>query len=107
MQEKEWKSSDFYAMPEISKCQEILEEIEKSNEIHIQMAPPNSLKELPIIAVPNSYNVLSYKFSHKKILIPLVPKPKSYIKGNCDILKKLPRNLDSVAYIPTFRTNLI
>ena len=40
-------------MAKINKCQEILEEIEKSNEIYIQIEPPNSLKGRPIIAGPN------------------------------------------------------
>ena len=30
-------------MPKINKCKEILEEIEKSNDISIQMEPPNNL----------------------------------------------------------------
>ena len=50
----QWKSSNFYVMPKINKCQEILKEIENSNEIYIQMEPPNSLKGHPIIAGPNS-----------------------------------------------------
>ena len=80
-------------MPKINKCQEILEEIEKSNEIYIQMESPNSLKGRPIIAGPNSP---AQKLSSllEKIQAPLAPKLKSYIKGDLDILKKLPRNLD-------------
>ena len=38
----QWKYSNFYVMPKINKCQESLEEIEKSNEIYIQMKPPNT-----------------------------------------------------------------
>ena len=41
-------------MPEINKCSKILKENEKSNEIYIQMEPPNSLKGCPIIVGPNS-----------------------------------------------------
>ena len=41
-------------MPEINKCRKIPKENEKSNEIYIQMEPPNSLKGCPIIVGPNS-----------------------------------------------------
>ena len=70
-----------------------LEEIEKSNEISIQMEPPNSLKGRPIIAGPKSP---SQRLSSilEKILTPLVPKLRSYIKDDWDFFKKLPRNLD-------------
>ena len=50
---RKWKSSNLYVIPKINKCKEILEEIEKSNEICIQMEPPISLKGHPIIAGPN------------------------------------------------------
>ena len=50
----QWKSIYFYVMPKTNKWQGTLKEIEKSNEVYIQMEPPNSLKGLPIIAGPNS-----------------------------------------------------
>ena len=50
----QWKSSNFYVIPKINKCQEILKEIKKSNKICIQIKPPNSLKGLPIRAGRNS-----------------------------------------------------
>ena len=50
----QWKSSNFNVMPKINKCKEILEEIEKSNEVCIQMEPLNSLKGHFIMAGPNS-----------------------------------------------------
>ena len=81
-------------MPKINKCQEILEEIEKSSEIYIQMEPRNSLKGRPIIAGPNSPTQRLSSLL-EKILTPLVPKLKSYIKDDWDFLKKLPRNIDS------------
>ena len=77
----QWKSSNFYVMPKINKCQEILEEIEKSNDIYIQMEPPNSLKGRLIIAGPNSSTQrLSSRL--EKILTPLVHKLKSCIKDD-------------------------
>ena len=80
-------------MPKINKCQEILEEIEKSNEVYIQMESPNSLKGRPIIAGPNSPTQRLSSLL-EKILTPLIPKLKSYIKDDLGFLKKLPRNLD-------------
>ena len=35
------KSCNFYVLAKINKCKEILEEIEKSNEVYIQIEPPN------------------------------------------------------------------
>ena len=72
-------------MPEIKKYKEILEEIEKCNEIYIQMEPPNSLKGRPIIAGLNSLTqVKSYLL--EKNLTPLVPKIKSCTKESWDFL---------------------
>ena len=89
----QWKTSNFYVKPKINKCQEILEEIEKSSESYIQIKPPNSLKGRPIIAGPNSPTQRLSSFL-EKISIPLEPKLKSYIKDEWDFLKKLPSNLD-------------
>ena len=75
------------------------------------MEPPNSLKGRPNIAGLNSPTGRLSSLL-KKILTPMVPKVKSYIKDDWDNLKKLPRNLDpnftfSERDIPTFRTNLV
>ena len=53
----------------------------------------NSLKGRPIIAGPNSPTQRLSSLL-EKILTPLVPKLKSYIKDNWDLVKKLPKNLD-------------
>ena len=50
----QWKSSNFYVMSKVNKCLDILEEIEKSIEIYIQMKPPTSLKGRPVIASSHS-----------------------------------------------------
>ena len=80
-------------MLEIYKYQDILEEIENFSEIYIQTEPPNNLKGCPIIADPNSPTQRSSSLL-EKILTPLIPKLKSYIKDDLGFLKKLPRNLD-------------
>ena len=59
--------------------------------MYIQMEPPNSLKGYSVIAFPNSPTEISL---FEKMLTPVLPKLKSYIKDKWDILKKLPRNFD-------------
>ena len=78
---------------EIYKYQDILEEIETFSEIYIQTEPPNNLKGRPIIADQNSPTQRLSSLL-EKILTPLIPKLKSYIKDDLGFLKKLPRNLD-------------
>ena len=80
-------------MLEIYKYQDILEEIETFSEIYIQTEPPNNLKGRPIIADKNSPTQRLSSLL-EKILTPLIPKLKSYIKDDLGFLKKLPRNLD-------------
>ena len=80
-------------MLEIYKYQDILEEIENFSEIYIQTEPPNNLKGRPIIADQNSPTQRLSSLL-EKILTPLIPKLKSYIKDDLGFLKKLPRNLD-------------
>ena len=79
------------------------------------MEPPNSLKGRLVIASPNSPTQRLSSLL-KKILTRLVPKLKSYIKDNWDLLKKLPRNLDAnftffmcdiVSLYTKFHTNLV
>ena len=80
-------------MLEIYKYQDILEENETFSEIYIQTEPPNNLKGRPIIADQNSPTQRLSSLL-EKILTPLIPKLKSYIKDDLGFLKKLPRNLD-------------
>ena len=80
-------------MLEIYKYQDILEEIETFSEIYIQTEPPNNLKGRPIIADQNSPTQRLSSLL-EKILTPLIPKLKSYIKDEWDFLKKLTKNLD-------------
>ena len=75
------------------------------------MKPPSSLKGRPIIAGPNSPTQRLSSLL-EKILTPLVPKLKSYIKDDWDFLKKLPRNLDPnftflTCYIVSLYTNIL
>ena len=89
----QWKTSNFYIMPKINKCEEIITIIEETNDIYIKMDPPNILKGRPIIAGPNSPTQRLSSLL-EKILTPIVPKLKTYIKDDWDFLRKLPQNLE-------------
>ena len=77
----------------------------------MQMKPHISLKGRPIIAGPNSPTQRLSSLL-EKILTPLVPKLKSYIKDDWDFLKKLTRSLDPnftflTCYIVSLYTNIL
>ena len=50
----EWKSSNFYVLPKIHKCQDIINTISNSNAEYIEMSAPENLKGRPIVAGPVS-----------------------------------------------------
>ena len=96
----EWKTSNFYVNPKISKCKEIADRMKTNNNRYLKMHPPTSLKGRPIISGPNSPTKhLSQLIS--KILAPLVPLQDSYIKDDWAFIKQLPRNLNYDAQIFT------
>ena len=66
--------------------------MEENDNTYIEMEPPPDLKGRPIIAGPNSpTNHLGELL--KKIISPLVPNFKSYIKDDWDFLRNLPNNI--------------
>ena len=89
----DWKSSNIYVQPKIHKSKIIIEKIKNHNNIYLEMAPPDDLKGRPIIAGPNSPTQHLSKLL-EKILSPLVPYIKSYIKDDWDFLRKLPSSID-------------
>ena len=48
------KSSNFYVLPKIHKSKKIIEEINESHNICLNMQPPEALKGRPIVGGPNS-----------------------------------------------------
>ena len=89
----QWKSSNFYINPKISKCKEISTKINSCNGVYLKMQPPQSLKGRPIIAGPASpIKPLSKLLD--KILSPLVPLQGSYIKDDWDFIRSLPGKID-------------
>ena len=49
-----WKSSNFYVLPKVHKPKKIIEEINESNDICLNMQPPEDLKGRPIVGGVNS-----------------------------------------------------
>ena len=89
----EWKTSNFYASPKISKCKEISEKMRSSDTEYLKMPPPESLKGRPIIAGPISPTKHLSKLIGR-ILAPLVPHQDSYIKDDWAFIRQLPRQVD-------------
>ncbi|XP_065662664.1 uncharacterized protein LOC136085297 [Hydra vulgaris] len=96
----EWKSSTFYVIPKIHKCNEIIKKVQESSSPFIEMKPPKDLKARPIIAGIDSPTSHLSQFLHI-ILSPIVKKQKTYIKDDWDFLRKIPRNIDSDSVILT------
>ena len=86
----DWKSSNFYVQPKVNKCEVLKEIIQLSNSEYIDTIAPDSLKGRPIVAGPQSPTKhLAQLIS--KILSPLVPCQKSYVKDDWDFVGKLPK----------------
>ena len=49
-----WKSSNFYVLTKVHKSKKIIEEINETNNICLNMQPPEDLKKKSIIGGPNS-----------------------------------------------------
>ena len=74
-----WKSSNFYVLPKVhKKSKKILEEIIESNNICVNMQPPEDLKGRPIAGGPNSPTQRISGFLGK-ILTPTVLCLKTFI----------------------------
>ena len=50
----EWKTSNFYVLPKIHKCQSIIEKVKTCDSDYLQMAMPPDLKGRPIVGGPQS-----------------------------------------------------
>lgn len=91
--EYEWQSSNMYVQPKIHKNKSIIDEMNKVNAPYLEMDPPQDLKGRPIIAGPNSPTQhLSQLLD--KIISPIVPYMKSYVKDDWDFRRKLPVNFE-------------
>ena len=84
-----WKTSHLYVLLKIHKSKDIIEKVTHSNGEFIEMQPPSTLKSRPIIAGPSSLTQRLSEFLDT--LKPLAKTLKTYVKGDWDFLRKIPR----------------
>ena len=77
----------MYILPKIHKCKELLTNTPDS--YYVEMPPPEDLKGRPIIAGPIS-PTQHLSCLLEKILKPIVPTLRTYIKDDWDFIRKLP-----------------
>ena len=90
----QWTHSNFYVLPKIHKNKAVVEKVNNTNNVYLKMDAPQDLKARPIVAGSNSPTSRLSELL-EKILTPLVPHLKSYVKDDIDMLRKLPHKLDS------------
>ena len=88
-----WKSSNFYVLRKIHNSKKIIEEINESHNICLNMQPPKDLKGRPIVGGPNS-PTRGISALLEKILTPIVSCLKTYVKDDWDFIRKLPSHVD-------------
>ena len=88
--DKNWKDAKIYALPKIHKCQEIKDNFMIQNSEYMKMEMPDFLKGRPIHGGPQAVTQGGSKLL-EKILSPLVPTLKSYIKDEWDFVRKFPK----------------
>ena len=96
--EKNWRTSNFYVLPKISKSQSIINEITVKNSEYIQMPMPEDLTSRPIVSGPKSVTKGLSKLL-EKILTPLVGQLRTYIKDEKHFLSRFPRDIGEGSYV--------
>ena len=91
--EYEWSTSNFYVLPKIHKCKSITDKISSCHSDCLKLEAPPDLKGRPIVGGPQSPTQHLSEFL-EKLLSPLVPHLKSFVKDDWDYLRKLPRYID-------------
>ena len=94
---KEWSESHFYVLPKIHKSKDILTQINVNPMEYMQMPFPKDLKGRPINGDVKSVTQGISKMV-EKILKPLVPHLKTFIKDEFDFIRKLPREVPTDFY---------
>ena len=111
---EDWKVAYFYTLPKINKCQEIIAKIGDGGEVYVEMKMPKTLKSRPICGGPRAVTQGASKLLDK-ILSPLVPEMKSYIRDEWDFVRRFPKKIngnyklfscDIVALYPSIPTEL-
>ena len=89
----DWQICNIYVQPKIHKNKTIIDAMKRSKEGYLEMDTLQDLNARPIIAGPNAP---TQHFSEliEKIISPLVPHLKSYIKDDWDFRRKLPSHIE-------------
>ena len=80
-------------MRKVHRSKKIIEEINERNIICINIQPPEDSKGRPIVGGPNSPTQGISGFI-EKILTPIVSCLKTYMKDDCNFIRKLPSHVD-------------
>ena len=89
---EDWSESQFYVLPKIHKCKRILDHIAQQQQEYTVIPFPDELKGRPINGDVNSVTQGLSKLMDK-ILKPLVPHLRTFIKDEFDFLRKFPRKI--------------
>ena len=87
-----WKTSNLYVLPKIHKSRIIIDTIKETDSPYLHIPIPSDLKGRPVIAGPAAPTQHLSELL-EKILSPLVPYQRSYVKDDWDFLRKFPRVL--------------
>ena len=90
---KNWKSSNIYVSPKVHKCKDIIQQTKTCHSEYIHIPCPPDLTGRPIIAGPAAPTQRLSELI-EKILSPLVPLLKSYVKDDWNFINKLPQTTD-------------
>ena len=95
-----WISLNFYRLPKIHKSKKIKVEINESNNICLNIQPPEDLEGRRIVSGPNS-STQGISGLLKKVLTSIVSCLKTYIKDDWDFIRKLPSYIDYPCVLPS------
>lgn len=87
-----WKTSNFYGLPKIHKCEQITRAVAEHKREYIKLSAPENLKFRPIVAGPLSPTHRLSNFIDI-ILKPLCQHVPSFIRDDIDFLNYLPQEV--------------
>ena len=90
---EDWSNAYFYVLPKINKCEEVIRKLHSEQTEYVEMSMPKTLKGRPICGGPNAVTQGASKLLDK-ILSPLVPHLKSYIKDEWDFVRTFPKKVE-------------
>ena len=90
--DKDWEVANFYVLPKINKCKEIVSRIKTEPGEYLQMELPPTLKSRPICGGPKAVTQGASKLLDR-ILSPLVPCLRSYVKDEWNFVRIFPKHI--------------